>query len=123
MSTRTRRGITLVEVIVVLFVVGLLVALFIPRIGGAGEAANRNTCLNKLRQIALALENYESGKREYPLASWNKVPTFNALASTPACHSGTTTTGYSWIVSILPQLEEKSLYDSIKKKSSDFTID
>jgi type II secretory pathway pseudopilin PulG len=123
MSThQVRRGITLVEVVVVLIVIGLLIALFIPRIGGAGEAANRNTCLNKLRQIALALENHESGKREFPLASWNKAPTFNALASTPAGHSGTATTGYSWIVSILPQLEEKSLYDSIKKKSSEFTI-
>lgn len=123
MSTHLqRRGLTLVEVIVVLFVIGLLIALFIPRIGGAGEAANRNTCLNKLRQIGLALENYESGKREYPVASWNKAPAFNALASTPGGQSGAATTGYSWIVLILPQLEERALVDAIMEESNDFTV-
>jgi uncharacterized protein DUF1559 len=73
-----------------------------------------------MMQIGLAMENYESGKRAYPLASWNNSRAFNALASTPAGRSGATMTGYSSIVSILPQFEEKSLHDAIMKKSSEF---
>jgi type II secretory pathway pseudopilin PulG len=123
MSTHLeRRGLTLVGLIVVLFVIGLLVALLLPAICSSKEAARRNSCLCRLRQIGLAIENYESGKREFPLASRNKAPDFNALVSTPAGKSGATTTGYSWIVAVLPQFEEKSLYDAIVAKSNDFTI-
>jgi type II secretory pathway pseudopilin PulG len=122
MSTHLEtRGFTLVELVVVLIVLVFVIALILPAISVERGPSNRNTCLNKLRQIGLALENYESGHREYPLASWNKAPTFNALASTPAGRSGAAVTGYSWIVAILPQFEEKSLYDAIVANSSKFT--
>jgi prepilin-type N-terminal cleavage/methylation domain-containing protein len=110
MSTHLeRRGFTLVELIVVLFVIGLLIALLLPMLSARRENTNSGTCMNKLRQIGLAVENWESGHREYPTVSWNKMSAFNALASTPAGQSGPTLTGYSWIVAVLPQLEEKSL--------------
>ncbi len=73
MSTRLeRRGFTLVELIVVLFVIGLLIALVLPMLSARHENTNWGTCMNKLRQIGLAIENWESGHREYPTASWNR---------------------------------------------------
>ena len=75
--------------------VGLLVALLLPAVQAAREAANRNTSLNKIRQIGLAMLNYESGKRHFPaqaICSKDGKPLL------------------SWRVAILPQLEEMELY-------------
>jgi prepilin-type N-terminal cleavage/methylation domain-containing protein len=124
MSTRSKkRGFTLIELLVVITIIGILVGLLLPAINAAREAANRNTCFNKLRQIGLALHNYESGKRRYPCETSNLTTgaVFNALKSVPASQSGTTITGYSWIVFILPMLEETNLYNSISQNSARFT--
>jgi prepilin-type N-terminal cleavage/methylation domain-containing protein len=124
MSTRSKkRGFTLIELLVVITIIGILVGLLLPAINAAREAANRNTCFNKLRQVGLALHNYESGKRRYPCASTNLTTgaVFNALKSVPASQTATTLTGYSWIVFILPMLEETNLYNSISQNSARFT--
>ncbi len=75
--------------------VGLLVALLLPAVQAAREAANRNTSLNKIRQIGLAMLNYESGKRHFPAQ---------------AIYSKDGKPLLSWRVAILPQLEEMELY-------------
>ena len=54
-----RRGITLIEVLVVVVVIGLLVAIILPAVQAGREAARRATCMNNLRQIGLALSSYE----------------------------------------------------------------
>src|SRR6266566_8103682 len=121
MSTHLhRRAVTVVEVIVVLFVIGLLVALLLPAICRSSSAAKRNTCLNKLRQIALAFANHESTIRHYPVASWNNAAQFDALASNPAGTSGTRVTGYSWMVAVMPWLEQKALFGLISANSAHF---
>jgi prepilin-type N-terminal cleavage/methylation domain-containing protein len=128
MSTRSKkRGFTLIELLVVITIIGILVGLLLPAINAAREAANRNTCFNKLRQIGLALHNYESGKRRYPAATQNlsTAATGSAtpfgLASLPVGKSGANMTGYSWIVFILPMLEETNLYNAISQGSNRFT--
>jgi prepilin-type N-terminal cleavage/methylation domain-containing protein/prepilin-type processing-associated H-X9-DG protein len=65
---RTKKGFTLVELLVVIAIIGVLVALLLPAIQAAREASRRSQCINNLKQIGLAILNYESTKRELPPA-------------------------------------------------------
>jgi prepilin-type N-terminal cleavage/methylation domain-containing protein len=83
-----RRGFTLVELLVVIAIIGILVALLLPAIQAAREAARRMQCSNNLKQIGLAIQGYHDSKREVP-------PTFFVGAGW-----GT------WLMAIMPYLEE-----------------
>lgn len=97
------KGFTLVELLVVIAIIGLLVALLLPAVNAAREAARRTQCKNNIRQLGLATLNYESSFRTLPPSA--KVDT----------SASTTGNNVSWGVHgrILPFVEESALYDKI----------
>ena len=74
------RGFTLVEILVVIAIVGVLIALLLPAIQAAREAARRSHCVNNLKQIGLAMQNYESAHRAFPPGLYGYSPTAGLAA-------------------------------------------
>ncbi len=97
------RGFTLVELLVVIAIIGVLVALLLPAIQAAREAARRSTCLNHVKQIGLAVQNYESAQQQFPSGEL-KFPDWDPNISVA---------GYCWATVILPYLENQALYDQL----------
>ena len=75
---RTRRGVTLVEILVVFAIIGILVGVLLPAVQQAREAARRTSCINNLRQIGLAILNHESARSRFPIGAesreWTAQP-------------------------------------------------
>ncbi len=97
-ATRGARAFTLVELLVVIAVIGVLVAMLLPAIQSAREAARRNSCSNNLKQLGLALNQYVDGKRSYP-------PGQNTTCN--SCDP------WAWSAVILPFMELSELYSLI----------
>ncbi|MDZ4819092.1 MAG: DUF1559 domain-containing protein [Planctomycetota bacterium] len=122
MSTRlTRRGFTLVELLVVIAIIGILVALLLPAINAARQAALRNSCQNNIRQIGLALHTYADAMKKFPVVG-NGVGANNDVTAYTRGSTNITTNDYSWIVRLLPYLEEGNIYNQLSTGSSRFTL-
>ena len=86
------RGFTLVELLVVIAIIGVLVALLLPAVQAAREASRRSSCQNKIRQLSIAVQNYESANGAYPTAE--SVP--------PGITAPTGNDGIAFYIQILP---------------------
>jgi prepilin-type N-terminal cleavage/methylation domain-containing protein/prepilin-type processing-associated H-X9-DG protein len=110
----TQRGFTLVELLVVIAIIGILIALLLPAIQAAREAARRNSCQSGVRQIALALANYEDARKSYPAGRSgcdNMQSDLCTGISDPKAQTGT-----SGFVFLLPYVEEGNLYKLMDPK-------
>jgi prepilin-type N-terminal cleavage/methylation domain-containing protein/prepilin-type processing-associated H-X9-DG protein len=100
--TRRQSAFTLVELLVVIAIIGVLVALLLPAVQSAREAARRISCSNGLKQIGLACLNYESTYKHLPPASVNAV--------------GVQQSGLGWPVQILPYMEQSTVSEQALAK-------
>ncbi len=105
----TKRGFTLVELLVVIAIIGILVGLLLPAVQAAREAARRMSCQNNLKQIGLALHNYESTYKAFPAAAYWK----SGLMSSRATPAAGMHRNFSWIATTLPYIEQTALYNNI----------
>ena len=107
-----RSGFTLVELLVVIAIIGILVALLLPAIQAAREAARRTQCNNNLKQLGIALQNYHDTYQRFPpLAVFGK---FGGPGSQPPTVPSPAY-NHTWCLMILPFMEQQALYDSVDK--------
>jgi len=97
-----RRAFTLVELLVVIAIIGVLVALLLPAVQQAREAARRMTCQNNLKQIGIALHNHHDVKNIFPPGGMNTGDNGTACYTT-------------WTIEILPFIEQQALYSQYRQ--------
>jgi len=105
-----RRGFTLIELLVVISIIGVLIALLLPAVQMAREAARKTQCTNNLKQLGLALHNYESSNSAYP----------PSLVLTGTGNTVNWFGGWGANARVLPFLEQRTMFDAI---NFDFSYD
>jgi prepilin-type N-terminal cleavage/methylation domain-containing protein len=100
-------GFTLVELLVVIAIIGVLVGLLLPAVQAAREAARRSSCANNLKQIGLAISNFESAQKAIPAGY--------------SFYTSTSGNSWGWAVFIMPYLEQQALYDQLRPTSRPIT--
>ena len=102
---RPSRGFTLVELLVVIAIIGVLVALLLPAIQAAREAARRQQCASHLKQLALAALNHHDSQKTFPTGGWGWFWVGDANRGFGEDQPG------GWIYNLLPYMEQRPLYD------------
>jgi prepilin-type N-terminal cleavage/methylation domain-containing protein len=99
-----RQAFTLVELLVVIAVIGVLIAMLLPAVQAAREAARRISCANNLMQVGLAVQHYESAREVLPPGVLDPTSPVQSVAA--GQHHG-------WIVQILPYLEQRNAFEQV----------
>ena len=105
LKARQMRGFTLVELLVVIAIIGVLIALLLPAIQAAREAARRTECSNQLRQLAISFHNHHDTVGHLPTGGWGWP-----WLGYPEEGFGKEQPG-GWMYNILPYIEQKNLHD------------
>jgi prepilin-type N-terminal cleavage/methylation domain-containing protein/prepilin-type processing-associated H-X9-DG protein len=111
-AIRRIAGFTLVELLVVIAIIGILVALLLPAVQAAREAARRTQCKSNIKNIALALLNYHDTRKSFPPGVVQANPAPPSVADTELGN-------WSWSALILPNLEESAVYNQINVSKTD----
>ena len=101
-----RKAFTLIELLVVIAIIAILIALLLPAVQQAREAARRSTCKNNMKQIGLALHNYHDVHRCMPPGAMKDT------------EGGTNSPGFSFLVMILPYIDQANIYNQLSYTSS-----
>ena len=110
----------MIELLVVIAIIGILVALLLPAVQAAREAARRTQCTNNLKQIGLGLSNYESAYGAFPTGTyWSICPAMNGCAAGP---NGQCSGRNGWHMFILPYLEQGNLLASMNLLPGQSTV-
>ena len=106
---RERRAFTLIELLVVIAIIAVLIALLLPAVQAAREAARRAQCVNNLKQLGLAAQNYASSNNVFPpQTSW---PTLSA--NTNPTNTAGFSWGFTWYYALYPQMEQAQIFNAV----------
>jgi prepilin-type N-terminal cleavage/methylation domain-containing protein/prepilin-type processing-associated H-X9-DG protein len=108
---KLRPGFTLVELLVVIAIIGVLVALLLPAVQSAREAARRMQCQSNLKQMGIALHNYESSHKRFPPGCIQQGADPQFAAGATAANTINDTESWAWGAFLLPYIEQQALYD------------
>ena len=103
-KSKTRNAFTLVELLVVIAIIGILIGMLLPAVQQVREAARRSACSNNVRQISLAMINYESAHQHFP-------PGIKSEPDSAEDSSGGVDSFWAWNALIFPQMELNNAYD------------